>query len=112
MASPPRHNDKEHNMGAETFTTTANGKTASEAFEKARQEAMEHYGNQGYTGSIAEKSSFVKISTTESDEFDTVYDFADHLIDTDDKRISDKWGPAGCIDCGGGDFLFFGWASS
>ncbi|MBD3262054.1 MAG: hypothetical protein GF334_10390 [Candidatus Altiarchaeales archaeon] len=45
---------------------------------------------------------------------------ANALIDMDDRRICDKWGPAGCIDLTPKltgkrkpkKFLFFGWASS
>jgi hypothetical protein len=37
---------------------------------------------------------------------------AGHLIDTNDRRIIDKWGPAGCIEALAGQFLFFGLASS
>lgn len=99
-------------MGAQTFSTTARGKTAAEAFVNAKAEALDLHGTGGYTGTIAEKNSLVMIPTTEGADFDTVYDFADDLLDNDDPRISDKWGPAGCIDCGDGDYLFFGWASS
>lgn len=44
--------------------------------------------------------------------------YSDYLIDKGDRRIDDKWGPAGCIclkkpeGTTPGEWLFFGWASS
>ncbi|SJM34020.1 hypothetical protein BQ8482_380203 [Mesorhizobium delmotii] len=39
-------------------------------------------------------------------------DYARLLTDKQDPRIDDKWGPAGCLDLGGGEYYFFGWAST
>jgi hypothetical protein len=52
-------------MGAEQFGTRSSGKTVEEAFEAAREQAFYDYGHAGYTGTIAEKSSFheVKLPT-------------------------------------------------
>ena len=36
---------------------------------------------------------------------------ADTLLLIDDSRITDKWGPAGCLRAGNGEYVFFGWAS-
>lgn len=104
-------------MGAYTFQVHANGRTAHEAFDAARDQALYERGHGGYTGTIAEKDSFVMISLPACVDPEV---HAQHLIDTSDPRIDDKWGPAGCIDCGLVDdrdphlrrFLFFGWASS
>lgn len=49
-------------MGATSFFTTANGKTASEAFASAQADARYDYGHSGYTGTIAEKPSFIEFS--------------------------------------------------
>ena len=98
-------------MGAYSFSCTGSGQTAKAAFDSACQDARYNYGHGGYTGTIAEKDSFVMIKVPEnftgSEE-----DYADHLISECDPRIDDKWGPAGCIDLGNGKWLFFGWASS
>lgn len=103
-------------MGADTFTTTAKGKTAAEAFEAARNEALYDYGHRGYTGSIAEKRDFVMIAVPNAfvvdDGRNRAHAYADALIADDDARIVNKWGPAGCIALPDGEFLFFGWASS
>jgi hypothetical protein len=96
-------------MGACNFEEVARGDSAREAFRTAVKEAEYEYGHRGYTGTIAEKDSFTRIPLPEGVD---PYDYAQLLIDNDDERISDKWGPAGCIDLGNDEYLFFGWASS
>ena len=88
--------------------------TAEEAFMAARDNAAHDHGHAGYTGTIAEKHEWVGI-----DKVKTLREaklIADTMIEEDDPRICDKWGPAGMIEVTGeGDddgFLFFGWASS
>ena len=129
-------------MGADTFFTRSTGKNAKEAFSKAVQDAKHESGHGGYTGTIAEKSTFVMINDslddvkrnilnkmkfaqgTEMQSLELLHDrfveddkssvpelIANTLIDLDDQRISDKWGPAGCIKTET-SFLFFGLASS
>ena len=95
-------------MGATTFTATASGRNAREAFQAARAEAQRAFGDEGYTGSIAEKDSFVMIPLPAG--ADPLRE-ANKLIEAMDRRIADKWGPAGCFDLGNGQFYFFGWAS-
>ena len=34
------------------------------------------------------------------------------LLELADRRVDDKWGPAGCIRISDDNWLFFGWASS
>jgi hypothetical protein len=103
-------------MGANTFFTTASGKNAKRAFIAATKEAAYDYGHRGYTGSIAEKESFVMISDEVFLSVDAAADFADDLIDAGDERVDDKWGPAGCLKFKSNDgeicYLFFGWAAS
>lgn len=98
-------------MGATTFTTTAKGKTAAEAFEAACRQARYDHGHAGYTGTIAEKTEFVAIPLPPGSDVNTAEAFADALIRAGDKRVDSKWGPAGCFDLGNGEFMFFGWAS-
>lgn len=95
-------------MGATTFSVSAKGKTAQEAFDKAVASAKRSYGHDGYTGSIAEKRSFAMITPPKGED---AIAYANKLMDDDDPRISDKWGPAGCIKLDPTTFLFFGWAS-
>ena len=96
-------------MGADVFMITATGVSARDAFVNAREEALYEYGHRGYTGTIAEKDSFNVITLKEGLK---PHEYADKLIDECDRRIDDKWGPAGCFDLGGGRYFFFGWASS
>lgn len=96
-------------MGAETFATRGKGKTARAAFDAARDQALYDHGHAGYSGTLAEKHSFVVIPVPEG--ADPVL-FAQQLIDDGDERINNKWGPAGCVALGNDEYLFFGWASS
>lgn len=95
-------------MGSTTFEVIVKGDTAEDAFAKSREIALMEYGNRGYTGTIAEKTSFLLIEAPEGVSAD---DYADELIERCDPRIDDKWGTAGCIQIKPGEFLFFGWAS-
>ena len=96
-------------MGAEQFSNVVEGKTPKAAFLAAQEEARYEHGHGGYTGTIAEKSTFVMISLMAGVD---PHKYADELLAKGDSRIDDKWGPAGCIDLGGGKYLFFGVASS
>ena len=96
-------------MGGCTFGDLGRGKTAQEAFDDAHGQACYDYGHAGYTGTLAEKSSFVEIDCPEGV---TPEDYGEQLIDDNDPRIDDKWGPAGCIKVEEGKYYFFGWASS
>lgn len=94
--------------GAATFMTRSRGSSADEAFARAVKLYQDEEGRNGYTGTIAEKRSFVLIRLPK-DKDPMVY--ARELIDQSDARIDDKWGPAGAFDLGGNNYLFFGWAS-
>ena len=96
-------------MGANTFFCKAKGNTAREAFKNAVQEAQYEYGHGGYSGTIAEKSDFVVITVPKGKDAE---DYAYELLDKEDHRVDDKWGPAGCVMLEKGVYLFFGWASS
>ena len=95
-------------MGASTFMVTATGATAQTAFNSARDEARLEHGRGGYTGTIAEKGSFVIITLPKGKD---AYEYANELLDAADPRVDDKWGPAGCIKISPQEWLFFGWAS-
>ena len=99
-------------MGADWFATTAHGKNAKEAFHNAREDARYEHGHAGYTGTVAEKHSFIMIDGPTS--LEEAYTFADDLCEQGDPRIDDKYGPAGCLqlDTPEDTFLFFGIASS
>ena len=96
-------------MGATTFTTVAEGRSAKDAFRAAVDEARHEHGNGGYTGTIAEKRSFNLYSFPDGT---SPFDHANKLLDQEDGPVADKWGPAGCFYIGSNKYLFFGWAST
>jgi len=101
-------------MGAETFEEHATGRDIDIAFASAVSQAQYEYGHCGYTGSLAEKNSFVLIDVVPDRE--AASSMACNLLDKADRRIDSKWGPAGAIEykteSGERAWLFFGWASS
>lgn len=97
-------------MGAALFVCSERGKNAKEAFRNAKSAAFDEYGHGGYTGSIAEKDSFVRFEVPDGSNL-TPDEFVEQLIDSNEPKIEDKYGPCGCIDCGNGLYLFFGYAS-
>lgn len=110
-------------MGAEQFQAEACGKTAAEAFAAAQEEARYDHGHSGYTGTIAEKTSFVMAKTPAAVERRSgvpgPYDVADAIeagaewVCRDDILVyNNKWGPALCLKLGDDTWLFFGIASS
>lgn len=107
-------------MGADTFMTRSTGKTAADAFRNAVDEARHEHGNGGYSGTIAEKTGYANIAppfargdcASDKDFEKRCLEFADGLLNEGDKRIDDKWGPAGCIQLAPTVYVFFGWASS
>lgn len=101
-------------MGADTFGVTWRGKTPQLAFEAATADARYTHGHGGYSGTLAEKCEFVEIPVPAGEDPTR---FAQRLIDEEDDRVDDKWGPAGCVLVEesaekGNLYYFFGWASS
>jgi hypothetical protein len=97
-------------MGAETFgcrVAKSSVKSPQEAFQRAQEDARHENGHGGYTGTIAEKSSFVYITPPLGAD---PADYANQLMEDGDKRIDNKWGPAGMIEEHDA-YFFFGWAS-
>jgi hypothetical protein len=103
-----KHLMEDIEMGATDFMVRSKGNSAKEAFQKAVSSAQMEYGNGGYSGSIAEKRNFIMIEVPEGKD---PIEYAEELIDDEDSKVNDKWGPAGCFDLGNGSYLFFGWAS-
>jgi hypothetical protein len=106
-------------MGAEQFTTLAEGADPAAAFAEAVRRAEFEHGHGGYTGTIAEKGSFTVIDAAPRTREDAL-DLARRLLAGADPRVDDKWGPAGAVPlaadsstaAGPEGWLFFGWASS
>lgn len=96
-------------MGAQFFSDRVKANDVQVAFQTAVTAARYEHGHGGYTGTIAEKDSFVMIPLPEGIDPE---DYANLLDEKEDARISDKWGPAGCFQLGPEEFFFFGTASS
>lgn len=113
-------------MGAQFFFIKMKGifKNANEAFTLAVQEAQYEEGHGGYTGTIAEKTSFKMINVPPRKD---PFKFANEMEEKEG-FWQDKWGPAACVEVKGaylqkqrGEhykgkrnfkvFYFFGWAS-
>lgn len=103
-------------MGAAEFVNDQSAKTAKEAFELLRKDALHWHGHSGYTGTIAEKSKFRMV---EPEPGETPRACIERCLYHSEHWCWDKWGPAACID-GGPDrahrghriFYFFGYAPS
>jgi len=81
---------EERKMGAMDFSVGATGSTPEEAFRSAVEEALYRYGHDGYTGSIAEKSSFEMVR---AEPGETASATVRRLIED-----NDKWGPAYALE--------------
>ena len=92
--------------GGNDFYDFGRGSNAKSIFRELVEDAQHEYGHGGYTGTIAEKSSFKIVGRV--DTMDEAYDLADEKIDR-----NDKWGPAFAIEVKKPKgYLFFGIASS
>ena len=116
-------------MGATNYTTVARGKNAKEAFESAVANAQWQHGHGGYTGTIAEKHSFVEFQRPKGVRLTTVKQVV-YGMTWGDKEITklekkypkfpvrqmarvwdDKWGPSACMELKPTTYIFFGMAS-
>ncbi|MFI5783546.1 hypothetical protein [Nocardia sp. NPDC051570] len=105
-------------MAAQQFITYSPNTDIAAAFDAAIDEAQHEYGHDGYTGTIAEKDSYVIIAADPVRE-PVAEALIEELFDARDPRIEDKVGPAGAIALADPDdpaliagWVFFGWASS
>lgn len=114
-------------MGANSFINLRKGiyKDVREAFAEAVGDAAYDHGHNGYTGSIAEKTSYQMIDLPKGKDPE---EFIDECFGKEG-FWNNKWGPAACIEIKGAAltklrgeafkgkrnfkaFYFFGWASS
>jgi hypothetical protein len=107
-------------MGSTWITVYTEGPNPEVNFREAVAAAKQEYGHGGYTGTIAEKSSY-EVITGQPVDLSEAYEIAREMVDTDDERVTDTWGPAGAIPVKDPDgdprpgvpdgWLFVGWAS-
>ncbi|MEV6956121.1 hypothetical protein [Streptomyces sp. NPDC051183] len=102
-------------MGAHDFYQVMSGATLHEAFRDAVEQAQHEYGHDPYSGTVATKDEVVLIEEEARTE-DDAQARAHELIEADDDRIRDKWGPAGALPLhpvdGQPAWLLFGWVAS
>jgi hypothetical protein len=99
-------------MGAMDFRHVAAGQTAGEAFDRAVREARYEHGHGGYTGTIAEKSSYLLFNTPPLITEDEFWRLVDGAIQPPgptipegleaarqrlEAAVDDKWGPAAAM---------------
>lgn len=113
-------------MGAEQFTEYSGIADLDVAFRTAVDEAAWDHGHSGYTGTIAEKSSFVIYTPPEGitaeqavSSFDAAWDgtitpsWADAGWHQALEYYNDKWGPCVAVrNVLQGGWIFTGYASS
>lgn len=103
-------------MGSYQFTNFRQDDEVRSAFLCAKVDAAYWHGHGGYTGTIAEKDSWVVIDPDKTYTVAEAEARAEELMANDDERITDKWGPAGALKVvdpeHGNGWYFFGWASS
>ena len=116
-------------MGATNYITVSKGKNAKEAFESARSQAQWDYGHGGYTGTIAEKDSFVQFQRPAGTRQATIKHIVEGIAGPDEEITKlakkypkfpirkmlqvwdDKWGPSACMELKPKVYIFFGMAS-
>jgi hypothetical protein len=104
-------------MGADTFIDIESGASMGEAFYSAVEQAQWDFGHAGYTGTIAEKGTYIDLTPKVADLSPDERLRAVHEDNWDGllglwETVNDKWGPAGGIELEPGRYVFFGWASS
>jgi hypothetical protein len=77
-------------MGAQEFIVEAEGSNVQAAFKAAHEQATREHGHGGYTGSLAEKDSFVLIDTQHRTREEAI-ECGEKLLANDDPRCDDKW---------------------
>jgi len=108
-------------MGAATFRDSGTGKSAKHVFHELKEEAEYQFGHDDYTGTIAEKSSFIEFTPPTGmsvkefiNAIESYDEEEDNNVPSEVKRAwevyDDKWGPAVCVK-DGDKYTFLGWAS-
>ena len=95
-------------MNLQPFIQLVTGACHASAFDAGTHEAKLKFGNNGFTGSIADKGLFILIRCPKTHEPKA---YAERLLDSHDPRICDMWSPAGMIQQGPGAWWAFGFSA-
>jgi len=93
-------------MAGQEFICSAKGKDAYEAFRVAVREAQFAHRHAKNTGTIADKMDF-KMIMCQQNEIAISAAIEAH-VRSEESPIKNPFGPAGCIDAGNGEYIFFG----
>ena len=95
-------------MNLQPFIQLVTGQSPDGAFDAGTHAARLAFGNGGFTGTLADKGSYIVIRCPK------IYEpkaYAEYLIDSQDQRIAEMWSPAGLILQGPGAWWCFGFSA-
>lgn len=95
-------------MTLKPFIQLVKGESPSRAFDIGTHEAKLAFGNNGFTGTLADKGSFVVIRCPKHHDPEA---YALGLLARNDPRIADMWSPAGMIQKGPCEWFAFGFSA-
>lgn len=95
-------------MTLNPFIQLGQGESVEVAFDSATHRARLAFGTNGFTGTLADKGSFILIRAPRGVE---ALGYAERLLKLKDPRICEMWSPAGAIFHGPGAWWFFGFSA-
>lgn len=95
-------------MTLNPFIQLVTGDCHASAFDAGTHAARLQFGNNGFTGTLADKGDFVIIRCPKHYEPKA---YAEYLLDSQDQRIAEMWSPAGLILQGPGAWWCFGFSA-
>jgi transcription elongation factor Elf1 len=97
-------------MGATQFVCTGKGVNVASAFVDAKKQVMAENDSKHSPGTITEKTKYKVIECNTDDT--SIETEIDALLSDVYSWIQDKWGPAGAIQIGEEEWVFFGYADN
>lgn len=84
-------------MGACEFYSVGSGNSVKDAFDLLRQNMMKERDDHGYTGTIAEKTSYKQATSEVFASLDEAKAFVLSTIDDESHWCNNKYGPAAYV---------------
>jgi hypothetical protein len=95
-------------MTLKPFIQLVTGESPSRAFDIGTHAAKLAFGNNGFTGTLADKGSFILIRCPKHHDPEA---YAMGLLARHDPRIADMWSPAGLVEQRPGAWLAIGFSA-
>jgi hypothetical protein len=95
-------------MTLKPFIVLITGQSPERAFDAGTHDARLRFGNNGFSGTLADKGLFILIRCPKNHEPKA---YAERLLDSQDPRICDMWSPAGMIQQAPGAWWAFGFSA-